>query len=676
MMGERRLQEDAINQQALEDERTAQRLYRRKVQEEARKPVNYSAPANTVYTQDSRPRTGSLPEGLLIGRILLAESHSCLNGRRDFYIGDRHAKLDGIEVFSWAAPVACTFFRGENHHSWCDEVLLIRSFGHDGDQISGLVDDVVSEPAPTTSFPKRGLSIPLVPDRPNLRLDTSREQNLAPTPLDHSVRGLPSDLEDTDDLLPASQESATAPALPDSAPPRDTRAAPPIRAEDLLRARMAAPRTRSLTPVLATLQPDQYALVTRPAMRSVIIEGHPGTGKTIVATHRAAYMVNDSSPARNELSGNVLLIGPTKEYCAHVRKVVGGLSGNSPRLLVRSMPELMHEILDLREEPKGPSSRLWQDVDAKLALTVRSSITRLRNKLSATPTSRETFEYLRTEAANKLPADQVEDWAQYLRSLPPFEEALTYRSHTPLLAFIRWEVAKPRKLTGIEHIIVDEAQDVHPLEWMLLREMNEEDSWTIIGDLNQRRSDHTLASWRLVTDILAVPKGDPDVCRLERGYRSTKAILEFANRLLPRNERELLAFQQDGPGPKITRVRPTEVDDAVLAEINRLQSIYPQGTVAVITVDPTGVRRHLGIAGWATESGRVWNKDGRQVTVVHPDTARGLEFDAVVVKEPSAFPKNFGRRGLLYTALTRPNRELAIVHSTALPAELSERWRP
>ncbi len=73
---------------------------------------------------------------------------------------------------------------------------------------------------------------------------------------------------------------------------------------------MLAPRTTSLAPVLATLQPDQYALVTIPAMDSVIIEGGPGTGKTIVASHRAAYLVNEETLPRMGSTGTCFWSDP------------------------------------------------------------------------------------------------------------------------------------------------------------------------------------------------------------------------------------------------------------------------------------------------------------------------------------------------------------------------------
>lgn len=259
--------------------------------------------------------------------------------------------------------------------------------------------------------------------------------------------------------------------------------------------------------------------------------------------------------------------------------------------------------------------------------------------------------------------------------LPPAPDALTMRAYTPLLATIQWEVGKPRDLVGIEHIIVDEAQDVTPLEWLLLASMNEAHAWTLIGDLNQRRSDHTLASWTQVLQLLAVPYGDPPVRRLERGYRSTRPILEYANRLLPAAERAVLAFQEQGPEPTIEKCQPSGLGATVLRHVTRLQTAHPHGTLAVITADPKAVETTLRRAGWATSQSDpfTWQHSDREVTIAHPDTVRGLEFDGVVVVEPADFPQNLGRQGPLYTALTRPNRELAVVHTKPLPERLRKR---
>ena len=153
------------------------------------------------------------------------------------------------------------------------------------------------------------------------------------------------------------EETGRHPALTQSPAGRKIESVPPVRAEELLRTQLQAPRTKSLAPVLATLQPDQYELVTVPAMESMIVEGQPGTGKTIVASHRAAYLINEERPPENTLDGNILLIGPTIGYSNHVRDVVNRMTGGTDRIKILAIPQLMQRILGLKDEPRGRSSR-------------------------------------------------------------------------------------------------------------------------------------------------------------------------------------------------------------------------------------------------------------------------------------------------------------------------------
>jgi DNA helicase IV len=217
---------------------------------------------------------------------------------------------------------------------------------------------------------------------------------------------------------------------------------------------------------------------------------------------------------------------------------------------------------------------------------------------------------------------------------------------------------------------------VTPLEWALLKAINETDAWTLLGDLNQRRSDHTPGDWKPVLKVLGLKPEEVPTQRLQRGYRSTGPILQYANRLLPSSERAILAFQAEGPAPSPRHVPPRDLGRAIVDEADRLLRAYPAGTVAMISAEPTTLWTGLRSAGWTTAAGhgsQSWERNGRSVMVLHPDDARGLEFDAVIVVEPADFPPNLGRQGPLYTALTRPNRELAIVHAKPLPDALRRR---
>lgn len=644
--------------QEIQDERTAQKQYAKVLRDRANRPSPYQGPRNGLWTGSGIPKRREVFKDELIGRVALVQpDEDVLDGGSDFYIGETYANVNGINVFGWTTPIACTFFGGSDHHPLCDDVAVVRAFRREDGQIVDLIDERLRDDAPAQPFKKRELTIPVPPRRPALPLPTNSASEVSVVP--------PSFTEEQDRTPPRVTP------VPDSATAGAGRELPRLRAEPLLRAQLLAPRTKSLAPVLSTLQPDQYDLVTLPAMDSVIIEGHPGTGKTIVASHRAAYLVNEEIPPENALDGNVLLVGPTTGYSRHVRQVISRLAGGTQRIRVMSLAELADHIIGANRAPHVGSSRTYHDVGWELAKFARSAIAKLRAAKGITPTAEQTYEYLRGSPAT-LTRDR--DWSQYLRQLPPFKEALTLRVHAPLLAFIKWEISKPADLNFVEHIIVDEAQDVTPLEWLLLDEINEADAWTILGDLNQRRSDHTLSSWAPVLDVIAIDPKTP-IRTMRRGYRSTKPILEFANKLLPRDQRKFHALQELGPEPLVRKVRPKELGDTTLRQVQRLNASYPAGTIAVISPSLASVTAALRSAGWRVSTGdsQQWEKDGNEVTVALPDTARGLEFDAVVVLEPADFPENFGRKGPLYTALTRANRELCIVHARPLPDELRQR---
>jgi DNA helicase IV len=162
---------------------------------------------------------------------------------------------------------------------------------------------------------------------------------------------------------------------------------------------------------------------------------------------------------------------------------------------------------------------------------------------------------------------------------------------------------------------------------------------------------------------------------IERGYRSTKQIMRFANQLLPAEGRRSESLQQDGPDPVVTKVVPKALADKVLAEVIRLCDAHPAGTVAVVAPNPTVVEDKLRRSGWLRDQANptTWLKGDRRVSSLGSEASRGLEFDAVVVVEPEDFPQNLGIRGQLYTSLTRANRELAVVHSKPLPDKMKAR---
>lgn len=135
----------------LEDERTTEKRYAKALRDKANRPLAYSGPRNGLWTGSGVPSRPKVPTGELVGRVALAgPDHYVLDGASDFYIGEKHAELDGVEVFSWTAPIACTFFRGTRHHKLCDEVAVVRTMVRRGGQIVDFSDETVRTDAPNT----------------------------------------------------------------------------------------------------------------------------------------------------------------------------------------------------------------------------------------------------------------------------------------------------------------------------------------------------------------------------------------------------------------------------------------------------------------------------------------------------------------------------------------------
>jgi DNA helicase IV len=268
-----------------------------------------------------------------------------------------------------------------------------------------------------------------------------------------------------------------------------------------------------------------------------------------------------------------------------------------------------------------------------------------------------------------------------MEALPDFGKASKLRRYLPLMAQCRIAYKPIPGNDKYDHIIVDEAQDVSPIEWNVLGQYLARDGqWTVVGDMNQRRFDTTYGSWQEIADHLVLGDGDSafDIQTMRRGYRSTDPILRFADKLLPANQRGSRTIQTDGPSVITAQVRTAgQLLPKIIELAAGLSARHSEGTTAIITIDPSAVMQELGKLGWR-KPGRqafVWSKDGLQVRLYHPEKARGLEFDAVVVVEPGAFPENVGRQGQLYTSLTRANRELAVVWHGALPDKLRKLGR-
>jgi hypothetical protein len=590
----------------------------------------------------------------LYGRVALSVDDVLLS--TGFYIGCWHQEWNGVQVVSWAAPVASLFYEGPaSDDVLADDVVARRTFVRRGDDLVDFVDDI-DRPGTVAPFtPTRAsLAVPAAPSvaRPRPAARPSAE----PVPPLNETAERPK--------VPEEPTQPVAPALESTT----------LRAETAVLDAIERPRTGRLASVLATLQPDQYRLVTWSAQKPLVVQGQPGTGKTIVATHRAAYLVH---PDREERLRRVAIVGPTRQYVEHVSAVIRELGVEGVE--VRSLPELLLEVAGLHKEPSKHTGDERLDADWRLGTIIDRVVNRLgpnpttgKRQRSAVAFFADTLANQPSTVADLLGRGEVRQWLERAG----WDHARADWRFVPYLAAIGQAVNATEWQAIYDHVIVDEAQDVRPLEWRVLQNLAKSSrALSILGDRNQRRSDWTAPSWaRLSTDLaLDEHGGTVQEETLETAYRSTREILRFAAALLPKEERREGALRK-GSYPQIVRVARDDLANEAVTVVLQLVERYRTGIAAVITMDTRPVSDRLRRKGWTRGSlPQSWTRDDRTVVVLAPADARGLEFDAVVVVEPSAFPQNVGRSGPLYTSLTRATKELAIVHSSALPKELRPR---
>jgi superfamily I DNA/RNA helicase len=222
---------------------------------------------------------------------------------------------------------------------------------------------------------------------------------------------------------------------------------------------------------------------------------------------------------------------------------------------------------------------------------------------------------------------------------------------------------------SIAHVVVDEAQDLSPMEVRAIGRRCATGAATVLGDIAQGTTPWAATSW---PELLAhLGKPGAAVRELDVGYRVPRQILDYASRLLPAIAPGLgpaRSLRADADSLAVVATAPDELGARVAAGC--AIALERPGSVAVICADAqmTEVAAALATAGLAFE---VLGSGESRLTIVPVTLAKGLEFDHVVLVEPGriATGEAYGLRRL-YVALTRAVSRLTVFHSQPLPAEL------
>ena len=234
------------------------------------------------------------------------------------------------------------------------------------------------------------------------------------------------------------------------------------------------------------------------------------------------------------------------------------------------------------------------------------------------------------------------------------------------------------RLRTYGHAVVDEAQDLSPMQARMLARRVPSGSMTILGDIAQGTGVWGRDAWEDLLQHLPAPDG-VRIEELRLGYRAPGRVLDVASRLLPSIAPHLQPTESIRPGRSEPAFVSTDgsVAEAAAREAVALARDWTSVAVIVPAALHDDVARALEAAGTDLGDAERGGLD-HAVTLVPALTSKGLEFDAVVVVEPAQIvedapsPSGSSRPGLrlLYITLTRPTQHLSVVHALPLPDAL------
>ena len=560
--------------------------------------------------------------------------------------------------------------------------------------------------------------------------------------------------------------------------------------EGALLAALGRARDHTMRDIVATIQAEQDEAIRAPYQGFTMISGGPGTGKTVVALHRAAYLLY--SNRRRFESGGVLVVGPSRVFMNYIARVLPSLGEASVTL--RSIGAVASDVVritgDRVDDPQTAAikgslrmvkvlRRLVQEPPQEVPLLLRitvdgnvlgltaDTLARIRSQVLAhhkLNSAREAVEKELLKALwrvwtpdsdDALDHDQeLEEFGDRVSELASFRmflnawwptvsapQALSRLADVELLKRIStsmlsnaecevlsasyrdatdWTAADGALLdelvhllgpvpvqeepelaglpdldSGVQevfttadllstvresdpfelphetyaHVLVDEAQDVSPMQWRMLRRRGASASWTIVGDPAQSSLTDTQEANRAIEEII----GTAPVrhFRLSTNYRSPSEVFNLAAKVVVADfpDADLpTAVRSTGHEPQLLMPADAAPENPTIpaAMINIVRSLLAEveGTIGVIC--PPSTKDEL-----ATHLERAGLPGAERVVVITAQQAKGLEYDAVLVITPDDIvAESPGGVRALYVALTRPTQRLV-----TLDAAPDASWR-
>lgn len=541
-----------------------------------------------------------------------------------------------------------------------------------------------------------------------------------------------------------------------------------LRGYSTLLAALERGRTGTLGDIVATIQGEQDEIIRSPQHGVLVVQGGPGTGKTVVALHRAAYLLyTHRFPLEDQ---GVLVIGPNRVFLRYIERVLpslgeagveqvvladlvrgvqylrpGDVGDDSPTAARLKGEDRMSDLIDnavadrkrpLKDDVVLPfgaeyirfradeSARIIKnarrrfkrhnagrrfvenEVYAAFAATSRDAEVGPRQIKAAFRGTTEMREVLDRMWPVLTPAQLLHDLfgskallkLAARRVMSESDALALFRPRAESVDDVRWTLSdvallddafdvlgpKPGKGGKLDetdeirtygHIVIDEVQDLTPMQLKMATRRSLSGSMTIVGDIAQATGPLAPDGWDDVLEFLPDRK-PPRVIGLSVGYRIPGQIMELATKVMAVATPGLRAPESvrvGDVGPSIVRASSAEaLADTVRREVQSMAEVIPGASLGVVAPDSmlpelSEALTDAGVNhGTATRTGL-----DSGVTLVPVSVVKGLELDGVIVVEPSRIVSDIehGMRAL-YVALTRSTQRLTVVHAADLPVPM------